>query len=348
MKDYAVIRCLGLEQSFTKNHPYDRMAHVRTHRSTLALAGYAAILLAFRLGLEQSSIGRELGGHFRYAFAGFALLLAPMWFFGFGAGEWIRERIRSRLLVMVLPAMLGFPYVIFALHAGNLHWPLAAAMFLLPTALAALLEFSRPPAKLSWQDCLALSVLVAAYMLHIFAGAWPFAGLAALPKLYVADIALYLYVVVRRLEGMGYSLVPRLSAILIGLREWLFFTPIGVGLGLALGFIHLHREMPSGTHAAAAVFVTFLLIAVPEELFFRGILQNLLETRLRPCIALVIASALFGLSHFPKGAAFNWRYVLLATIAGVFYGRAWHARRQLLASIVTHTAVDVVWSLWFR
>src|SRR5581483_12145763 len=58
MKDYAVIRRLGLEQSFTKNHPYDRMAHVRTHRSTLALAFYAAILLAFRLGLEQSSIGR--------------------------------------------------------------------------------------------------------------------------------------------------------------------------------------------------------------------------------------------------------------------------------------------------
>ncbi len=123
---------------------------------------------------------------------------------------------------------------------------------------------------------------------------------------------------------------------------------MGIGLGLALAFLHLHREMPSGAHAAAAIFITFLLIATPEELFFRGILQNLLRTRVKPWIALLIAAVLFGLSHFNKGAAFNWRYVLLASIAGIFYGRAWQARRQLLASIITHTAVDVVWSLWFR
>jgi len=54
------------------------------------------------------------------------------------------------------------------------------------------------------------------------------------------------------------------------------------------------------------------------------------------------------LSHFNKGASFNWRYVGLATIAGIFYGRAWRVRRQVLASSITHTAVDVVWSLWFK
>jgi uncharacterized protein len=83
-------------------------------------------------------------------------------------------------------------------------------------------------------------------------------------------------------------------------------------------------------------------------MFFRGILQNLLESRLDRAPALIVASVLFGLSHFNKGAVFNWRYVLLTTIAGIFYGRAWRARRQLLASVITHTAVDVVWSLWFR
>jgi membrane protease YdiL (CAAX protease family) len=61
-----------------------------------------------------------------------------------------------------------------------------------------------------------------------------------------------------------------------------------------------------------------------------------------------VAALLFGLSHFNHGARFNWRYVLLAAIAGIFYGRAWRARRQIFASVVTHTAIDVVWSLWFR
>jgi len=57
---------------------------------------------------------------------------------------------------------------------------------------------------------------------------------------------------------------------------------------------------------------------------------------------------LFGLAHFNKGASFNWRYVVLAAIAGIFYGRAWRARKQVLAAALTHTAVDVVWSLWFK
>ncbi len=110
-------------------------------------------------------------------------------------------------------------------------------------------------------------------------------------------------------------------------------------------FIHLHPQLPSGMHAAGILLATFLLVAIPEEMFFRGILQNLLESRFGRRTALLVASILFGLAHFNKGASFNWRYVLLASIAGVFYGRAWRANRQLLASVITHTAVDVIWAL---
>ena len=57
----------------------------------------------------------------------------------------------------------------------------------------------------------------------------------------------------------------------------------------------------------------------------------------------------FGLSHFNKRAAyFNWRYVLLAAIAGLFYGRAWLRERRIGASAVTHATVDSVWSLFLR
>src|SRR5437868_11299947 len=131
---------------------------MRSHRTTWALASYAAIVLAFRLGLERSSVSRGLGENFRYAFASFSLLLAPLWFFGFGLGEWIRERFRSRLVITLLPALLGLPYIVFAQHAGNLHPGLAAGMFLLPVALAALLQTSRTPA-MTWQDAVALATL---------------------------------------------------------------------------------------------------------------------------------------------------------------------------------------------
>lgn len=116
----------------------------------------------------------------------------------------------------------------------------------------------------------------------------------------------------------------------------LFLTPPVLILGLALGFIHPHRSLLAGNLAgvgwAALRWVgIFFFTAVPEELFFRAWVQNLLERRVGRRAALGIASVVFGLSHFNKRSAhFNWRYVLLATIAGIFYGRAWREQRRVL------------------
>jgi uncharacterized protein len=162
------------------------------------------------------------------------------------------------------------------------------------------------------------------------------------------DAGLYAFLVVRQLEGVGYDFRIRLRDLAVGSREWVFFAPFGIGIGLALRFILFHRWAASGWTLAAGWLVTFFFVAVPEELYFRGLLQNLLEPRLGRQRALMLASVIFGLSHFNKPLPFAWRYVLLATIAGIFYGRAWRDRRRLAASAITHTAVDVVWSVWFR
>src|SRR5882757_1339254 len=59
-------------------------------------------------------------------------------------------------------------------------------------------------------------------------------------------------------------------------------------------------------------------------------MQNLLERRLGQRWALLTTAVLFGLSHFNKRAVhFNWRYVLLAALAGIFYGRAWRQERRV-------------------
>jgi len=68
-----------------------------------------------------------------------------------------------------------------------------------------------------------------------------------------------------------------------------------------------------------------------------------------PTPALLVTAGLFGLSHFNKRAVlFNWRYVLLAAVAGVFYGRAWRWQRRVGTSAITHATVDTIWSLWLR
>jgi hypothetical protein len=148
---------------------------------------------------------------------------------------------------------------------------------------------------------------------------------------------------------VGFDLRLRLSDLRIGGRELLLYAPVAIALGLSLGFLHFHAYVTTASHVVLAWIFTFFFIAVPEELFFRGWMQNLLERRLGQRWALLTTSALFGLSHFNKRALhFNWRYVLLAALAGIFYGRAWRQERRVGASAVTHASVDTLWSIWLR
>jgi membrane protease YdiL (CAAX protease family) len=141
----------------------------------------------------------------------------------------------------------------------------------------------------------------------------------------------------------------RLRDLAVGVREYLLYAPVAVALGLGLGFLHFHARWPSAIQAVGALLFTFLFIAIPEELFFRGWVQNLLERRLGRVPALLATAVLFGLAHFNKRAVhFNWRYVVMAALAGIFYGRAWRQQRRVVASGITHALVDATWSLWLR
>ena len=307
---------------------------------------YVLLMLAFWFLARQTGAALSLGHLFPRAFASFALLFAPLWFFGFGAGESLRRLAKP--IRMLIAGTLAVPYFVFALGTAVFYWRAAVVVIALPILLAGFLGSSNLGGKMTWRDVAAVAVIVATYFLHWLQIAWPGPQFSLLAKLFLADIALYCFLAVRELQDAGFSLWPSASAAGIGLREWLFYLLFALVLGLSTGFIHFHRLLPAAGTAAVSIIVTFFLIALPEELFFRCILQNLLESRLGRNAALVIAAILFGLSHFNHGEWFNWRYVLLGSVAGIFYGRAWRAKRQVFAAMVAHTAVDVVWSLWFR
>jgi uncharacterized protein len=285
------------------------------------------------------------------ALAALALELVPAVLFGC-AGERISRRVRQwpTALRVLLPALAVAPYVLIALPNHIFAWRWFALYAGIPVAITLLLEHAAQvdPERLgNWRDAFILVVLGLAVDLRWFDSAWP-AGLRALNELLLVDIGLYGFLAVRQLDGVGFDFHLRWSDVKTGLRELLFFTPIVLALGLALGFIHPHANLPASWKAALSWVGIFFFIAVPEELYFRGWLQNFLERRVGRIAALVIASMLFGLSHFNKRSAhFNWRYVLLATIAGIFYGRAWRERRRIPASAITHACVDWIWSWWF-
>jgi uncharacterized protein len=270
-------------------------------------------------------------------------------FFGPGATAWVRRL--PMWVQIVCPAALCIPYLLVACSAGIFRWGWFALYGLLPIAIAGLLAQTvraNNTERGDWRDFLVLVVLGVAVDLRWFEGAWP-AHLAIFNKMLLLDAGVYGFIAVRQLNGVGFDLRLRLRDVGIGLRELVFYTPIALALGLALGFLHLHPGWPGVASMVGAWAFTFLFIAVPEELFFRGWLQNLLERRVGRRQALLLTAALFGLAHFNKRALFfNWRYVLLAALAGIFYGRAWRRERRVGASAITHASVDTIWSLWLR
>jgi membrane protease YdiL (CAAX protease family) len=285
------------------------------------------------------------------AIAALAIELAPAVTFGVAAERITRAVQRWSIIARVaLPALYVLPYILVSATHHIFRWRWFALYVGLPVVVAWLLgqaAAADPEQRGNWRDAVVLLMLGLAVDLRWFDAAWP-DGLRALNELLLVDIGLYGFLAIRQLSGTGYDFYLRWSDWKSGFRELIFFTPLVLILGLALGFIHPHANLPQAGTAALRWLGIFCFTAVPEELFFRGWVQNLLERRVARRTALLIASVLFGLSHFNKRSAhFNWRYVLLATIAGIFYGRAWRVQRRVPASSITHASVDWIWGLWF-
>jgi hypothetical protein len=340
--------------SQTGNGRRGRRGAREAERLVLAVFGYAALMAAFWLAARFFGVERRLAPHFPSAFASFALLMLPYWFFGLGGAPGLRGRLSARWQRVLAPGVLVVPYLVFALPGHAFRIGFAAAFFVLPVSVAALYELAPPAPRFSWQDLAALLAIGLPVEFGWLRNAWPSPGLGSLAKLLMMDAALYAFLVVRALPDAGFSLRPRWRDLGVGMREWAFFAPFGIGIGVALAFLPAHARLPQPGAFVAGWLVAFFFVALPEELFFRGVLQNLLEKsweRRSPGAgriwALLAAAAVFGLSHFNKPGPFNGRYVLLATLAGVFYGRAWRDRRRLACAAFTHATVDVVWALCF-
>jgi uncharacterized protein len=279
-------------------------------------------------------------------------LLVPLLALAFAGGRVVTAVHRLPVTVRVaLPALAVIPYYLVTHSAGNFRWPVAELYVILPVILVVLLRYAAtldPQQRGVWPDFLVLAVLGLVVEFHLLEPAWP-GHLGSMNRLILLDTGLYGFLVIRQLTNMGFHFVPQWQDVKTGLRELFFYAPIALVVGFGLGFLHFHAHLPSPWKFALSWISIFALIAVLEETYFRGWIQNLLERRIGPHWSLLTTSVLFGLSHFNKGAGhFNWRYVLLASLAGIFYGRAWKEAHRLVASAITHASVDTIWLLWFR
>lgn len=165
-------------------------------------------------------------------------------------------------------------------------------------------------------------------------------GLRAAPLVAFAA-GLYLFLVAAPFSGIGYTFRLRRREVGLALLAAAGFALVGVPAGLATGFLEWNPRFGWLTVAAAPVAI-YLATAVPEEFLFRGLIQNALE-RSAGRAGLPLAAIIFGLAHLP-----DWRYVLLATFAGLAYGWVYARTRRITASAVTHAVVNWIWLLLLR
>jgi membrane protease YdiL (CAAX protease family) len=157
------------------------------------------------------------------------------------------------------------------------------------------------------------------------------------------------FVLFRRLEGVGYAVEWRRGFFANFAFHFVVFAAIAIPLGMRIGFL-TWGPSPSRAHTLPLTALGILFFtAWPEEFLFRGVLQNLLSRTFRnQWVGLAFASIIFGFSHILHASVPNWRYVVLATIAGLFYGRAWMKSGSLLPGTLVHALVDASWRVLFR
>jgi membrane protease YdiL (CAAX protease family) len=157
------------------------------------------------------------------------------------------------------------------------------------------------------------------------------------------------FVLLRRLDGVGYEVVWKRGDAWNFEFNFLVFAVIAVPVGIEIGFLTFNPTIARVRSLPVAAAGILLFTAWPEEFLFRGLLQNLLSRTLKNQWAgLIVASVIFGLSHIFHAPYPNWKYVFLATIAGIFYGRAWMKSGSLLPSTLIHALVDISWHVLFR
>lgn len=256
---------------------------------------------------------------------------------------------RRTAMVWLAPVVLTAVFVTAAWTAGAASMPLAVAM-LAYTAAPTLLAFLSGPAAAKKPGLLDfLAILLLWLPLEFAAGARlvprPAQGFLHSVAYGVAILlGLTLFLCFRGFSGMKYNLPRRRADWWLPLAGFVVTAPILIAVGVAISFIPPpHLPSASAGRMAAAVGIIFAGTALPEEILFRALIQNLVMQRWGEGLrTLLVAAFIFGAAHLDNGPQPlpNWRYMVLATIAGVAYGRVFQKASTIVSSALLHMLVD--------
>ena len=261
--------------------------------------------------------------------------------------SWLSLRSRRFFL---LP-LWCLPYLVYSAGTDDFRW--SSLLRLLAVSSAPLFIYQLFPVRnrrvLNWQDASVAVLFLAFGLSHFLEGVWNIPrNLDFMGRLFLITVAAWSWIFVRRVPGLGYRFSLSAAILKAALSNFAFFAVIAIPASFALHFTAWHPRWHGVSSFCLDYLEIFLFIAVLEELFFRGFLQTLFSGLFgSPPKAQMLVACLFGLFHILHAPFPNWRYVVLASVAGWFYGSAFRQTGSLVAPALTHALVDTVWRTWF-
>ena len=260
----------------------------------------------------------------------------------------LRGRLERRRLPFYMTASAVLPYLVSCWGTGQFR--VTALVQLAALAVALSLWYTVLPAvpvvDLAFLGLIA-AVLLGRYFDRIYQAPYPGVEIAVLGHLALIQIAVLVLIEVRQVPESGIGFIPGWREWTIGFRYYVYFLLIGFPLGLVLRVMRFAPPAPAWKIAGTFLAILWV-VALSEEFFFRGVLQGWIEEWTgRRQLALVLTSLVFGAVHLPFRGFPNWRFALLAAVAGWFYGRARNRAGNIRASMVTHALVVTTWRALF-
>ena len=279
-----------------------------------------------------------------------AFYMAP----GFIAVRAAFDRLGTRpVRAAILAVSAALPYLVESLATNSFAWSSFIALLAVVLTAAFWYAWIRPGMA---ADLLFLAFMAGVYLSRLFDQVYgrpaPHVALEILGRLMWIRLGLMAALSLRSMDDARFGFVPTSSEWRIGVRQYLYFLPVGAVMAYLLHFARFRTPALEWWKFALLVIGTFLaflwVVALAEEFFFRAFLQQLLARGLRSQVTgLIFASTLFGLAHLAFRPAPNWRFAIIGAVTGVFYGLAFIQARSVRASMVTHALVVTTWRVFF-
>lgn len=259
---------------------------------------------------------------------------------------------RSQAAMLWISAVL--PYIVFSFASGTFE----RNAFYLLALLCGVLSFwyAQAPRRIAY-DIGFLVIAAAPVIERVFGRIYQspdgLLRIDILGHLMWIRLGVMALLVLREWDPGPFSFWPRSSEWRIGL---LWYAAVLVPIVLVALAVHDVRFAPLHDSwwrvaliAAGTFFGILWVVALAEELFFRGVIERALyDTWQSPVLAVLISALVFGLAHLSFHQFPDWRRALVATVLGLACGIAYLQTGSVRAPMVTHAFVVATWRVFFK